>query len=172
MNRHDFDPHTGRVVSVDAMRADLRLMKRFGFNAVRTSHYPNDPAFLDLTDELGLYVIDEADIESHAFWGSLCDDPRYLAQWVERVARMVLRDSTTRRSSSGRSATSRATAPTTMPPPPGSAGTTPRRPLHYEGAIRFDWGADAAGHRHRLPDVPADRRRSSRTPRTGAPAAR
>ena len=49
------------------MRADLVLMKRFGFNAVRTSHYPNDPAFLDLCDELGLYVIDEADIESHAF---------------------------------------------------------------------------------------------------------
>ena len=61
------------------MRADLVQMKRFGFNAVRTSHYPNDPAFLDLTDELGLYVIDEADIESHAFQSTLCDDPRYLA---------------------------------------------------------------------------------------------
>ena len=48
---------------VEAMRADLVLMKQFGFNAVRTSHYPNDPAFLDLTDELGLYVIDEANIE-------------------------------------------------------------------------------------------------------------
>ena len=67
-------------------------MKRFGFNAVRTSHYPNDPAFLDLTDELGMYVIDEADIESHAFQSTLCDDPRYLSAWVERVARMVLRD--------------------------------------------------------------------------------
>ena len=67
-------------------------MKRFGFNAVRTSHYPNDPDFLDLTDELGMYVIDEADIESHAFQSTLCDDPRYLSAWVERVARMVLRD--------------------------------------------------------------------------------
>ena len=67
VNRHDFDEHTGRVISREAMRADLVAMKRFGFNAVRTSHYPNDPAFLDLTDELGLYVIDEADIESHAF---------------------------------------------------------------------------------------------------------
>ena len=53
----------GGSISVESMRADLVLMKQFGFNAVRTSHYPNDPAFLDLTDELGLYVIDEADIE-------------------------------------------------------------------------------------------------------------
>jgi beta-galactosidase/beta-glucuronidase len=74
------------------MRSDLLTMKQFGFNAVRTSHYPNDPAFLDLTDELGLYVVDEADIESHAFWGTLCDDPRYLNQWVTRVSRMIQRD--------------------------------------------------------------------------------
>jgi beta-galactosidase len=58
VNRHDFDARTGRVVTEESMRADLVLMKRFGFNAVRTSHYPNDPAFLDLTDELGMYVVD------------------------------------------------------------------------------------------------------------------
>lgn len=63
-----------------------------GVDSVRTSHYPNDPAFLELTDELGLYVISEADIESHAFWSTLCDDPRYLSAWVERVSRMILRD--------------------------------------------------------------------------------
>ena len=67
-------------------------MKQFGFNAVRTSHYPNDPAFLELADELGLYVIDEADIESHAFQSTLCDDHRYLPQWVDRVSRMAQRD--------------------------------------------------------------------------------
>ena len=92
VNRHDFDQHTGRVISVESMRADLVLMKQFGFNAVRTSHYPNDPAFLDLTDELGLYVIGEADIESHAFQSTLCDDHRYLSQWVDRVSRMAQRD--------------------------------------------------------------------------------
>ena len=63
VNRHDFDQHTGRVISPESMRADLVAMKQFGFNAVRTSHYPNDPVFLDLTDELGMYVIAEADIE-------------------------------------------------------------------------------------------------------------
>ena len=109
------------------MRADLVQMKQFGFNAVRTSHYPNDPAFLDLTDELGLYVIDEADIESHAFQSTLCDDPRYLGQWVSRVSRMVERD---KNHPSVIAVVARqrvrATARTTRPPRPGSAATTRR----------------------------------------------
>jgi len=92
VNRHDFDPRTGRVVDEAAMRDDVVLMKRFGFNAVRTSHYPNDPAFLDLCDELGLFVVDEADIESHAYIDVVCHDPRYLAAWVDRVSRMAIRD--------------------------------------------------------------------------------
>ena len=142
VNRHDFDQHTGRVVSREAMRADLVLMKQFGFNAVRTSHYPNDPAFLDLTDELGLYVIDEADIESHAFWGTLCDDPRYLNQWVTRTARMVERDknhpsviawSMGNESGYGRNHDAAAA---------WVRRTDPSRPLHYEGSIKFDWAAE------------------------------
>ncbi len=142
VNRHDFDQHTGRVVSVDAMRADLTLMKRFGFNAVRTCHYPNDPAFLDLTDEIGLYVIDEADIESHAFIDSLCDDPRYLNAWVERVSRMVRRDKNhpsviawSLGNESGYGINHDAAAAWLR-------HYDPSRPLHYEGAIRFDWASD------------------------------
>ncbi|WP_181805488.1 glycoside hydrolase family 2 TIM barrel-domain containing protein [Streptomyces shenzhenensis] len=92
VNRHDFHPLTGRTVSYDDMRADLVLLKRFGFNAIRTSHYPNDPALYDLTDELGFYVVDEADIESHDHAHEIADDPRYLNAFVDRVARMVLRD--------------------------------------------------------------------------------
>ena len=57
------------------MRADVVAMKRWGFNAVRTSHYPNDPVFLDACDELGLYVIDEADIESHGWYEDVCRRP-------------------------------------------------------------------------------------------------
>ena len=116
-------------------------MKRFGINTVRTSHYPNDPAFLDLADELGLYVIDEADIESHAFWGSLCDDPRYLPAWVDRVSRMVLRDRNhasviawSLGNESGYGANHDAAAAWVR-------RVDPDRPLHYEGAIRFDWTA-------------------------------
>jgi beta-galactosidase len=142
VNRHDFDPHTGRTVSVDQLRADVELMKRFNVNAVRTSHYPNDEAFLDLCDELGLYVIDEADIESHAYIDDLGHDPRYRAAWVDRVARMVTRD---RRhpaviawslgNESGHGANHDAAAGWVR-------RADPSRPLHYEGAIRFDWLGD------------------------------
>jgi beta-galactosidase len=142
INRHDFDQHTGRVVTREAMRDDLLVMKRFGFNAVRTSHYPNDPVFLELTDELGLYVIDEADIESHAFQSTLCDDPRYLAQWVTRVSRMVLRDRNhpsvivwSLGNESGHGANHEAAAAWVRT-------VDPSRPLHYEGAIRWDWTSD------------------------------
>ncbi len=142
VNRHDFDQHTGRVIAVESMRADLVLMKQFGFNAVRTSHYPNDPAFLDLTDELGLYVIGEADIESHAFQSTLCDDHRYLSQWVDRVSRMAQRDknhpsvilwSLGNESGLGRNHEAAAA---------WLRAYDPSRPLHYEGAIRYDWTSD------------------------------
>ncbi|HKZ92011.1 MAG TPA: glycoside hydrolase family 2 TIM barrel-domain containing protein [Candidatus Limnocylindrales bacterium] len=139
VNRHDFDQHSGRVISRRSMRADLVAMKRHGFNAVRTSHYPNDPAFLDLADELGFYVIAEADIEAHAFQATLCDDPRYLAQWVSRVSRMVLRDRNhasvvawSLGNESGYGANHEAAAAWVR-------RHDPTRPLHYEGAIRFDW---------------------------------
>ncbi|MFF5183499.1 glycoside hydrolase family 2 TIM barrel-domain containing protein [Streptomyces sp. NPDC000345] len=92
VNRHDFHPLTGRTVSYEDMRADLVLLKRFGFNAIRTAHYPNDPGLLDLADELGFYVVDEADIESHDHAHEIADDPRYLNAFVDRVSRMVLRD--------------------------------------------------------------------------------
>ncbi|MEU5123365.1 glycoside hydrolase family 2 TIM barrel-domain containing protein [Streptomyces asoensis] len=92
VNRHDFHPLTGRTVSYEDMRADLVLLKRFGFNAIRTAHYPNDPGLYDLADELGFYVVDEADIESHDHAHEIADDPRYLGAFVDRVSRMVLRD--------------------------------------------------------------------------------
>ena len=142
VNRHDFDQRTGRVVSEASMRDDLVTMKRFGFNAVRTAHYPNDPAFLDLCDELGMYVIDEADIESHAFLGSLCDDPRYLGAWVDRVSRMALRDKNhpcviawSLGNESGYGANHDAAAGWLR-------RYDPTRPLHYEGAISWDWASD------------------------------
>jgi len=142
VNRHDFDQHTGRVVSAESMRADLVAMKQFGFNAVRTSHYPNDPVFPDLTDELGLYVIAEADIESHAFIDEACKDPRYLNAWVDRAARMVQRD----KSHVSVIAWSLGNESGHGPNHDAAAGYIrrydPSRPLHYEGCIRWDWSAD------------------------------
>ncbi|MEY3361343.1 MAG: hypothetical protein RL531_1062 [Actinomycetota bacterium] len=139
VNRHDFDPDTGRVVTVDQMRADLVLMKRFGFNAVRTSHSPNAPEFYDLCDELGLYVIDEANFESHAFITSLCHDPRYAAALMDRGSRMVRRDRNhpsiigwSLGNESGYGAAHDALAAWIR-------RHDPSRPLHYEGAIMGWW---------------------------------
>lgn len=92
VNRHDQHPVRGKAVTVDDMRDDLLAMKRLNVNAVRCSHYPNDPRFLDLCDELGFWVVDEANAEAHAFNTSLCHDPRYLATWLARASRMVERD--------------------------------------------------------------------------------
>jgi beta-galactosidase len=142
VNRHDFDQFTGRVVSAESMRADLVAMKQFGFNAVRTSHYPNDPVFLELTDELGLYVVAEADIESHAFIDVLCNDPRYLNAWVDRAARLVRRDKNhvsvilwSLGNESGHGSNHDAEAGYIR-------RYDPSRPLHYEGAIRWNWSSD------------------------------
>ncbi|HUF99130.1 MAG TPA: glycoside hydrolase family 2 TIM barrel-domain containing protein [Ilumatobacter sp.] len=92
VNRHDHHPDRGKAVTVDDMRADLVAMRAHNITAIRTSHYPNDPAFLDLCDELGFYVVAEANIESHGYNDSLCNDARYRAAWLDRGARMVTRD--------------------------------------------------------------------------------
>ena len=144
VNRHDFDQHTGRVVSAESMRADLIQMKQFGFNAVRTSHYPNDPALLDLADDLGLYVIDEADIESHAFQDTLCDDPRYLDAWIARVSRMAERDKNHPSVIAWSLGNESGYGPNHDAAAAWVRHYDPSRPLHYEGAIRLDWSSDQA----------------------------
>ncbi len=94
VNRHDHDPDHGKAVPHERLVQDVELMKQFNFNAVRTSHYPNDPAFYDLCDEYGLYVIDEANIECHHYQHGdrLANDPRWTAAFVSRCQRMVQRD--------------------------------------------------------------------------------
>lgn len=92
VNRHDDHPDRGPAVTVDDIRADLLAMKAANINAVRTSHYPNDPALYDFCDEWGLWVVDEADVETHGRWGSLTQDWRFDAHILDRVQRMVVRD--------------------------------------------------------------------------------
>ncbi len=94
-NRHEFDPDHGRVVSRERMLEDIRLMKQHNFNAVRTSHYPNDPLWLELCDEYGLYAVDEANVESHELWEKkiyIADDPAWTGAFVARGVAMVERD--------------------------------------------------------------------------------
>jgi beta-galactosidase len=96
VNRHEFDPTTGRVISREAMIKDIVLMKQHNINAVRASHYPNHPIWYDLCDEYGLYVIDEANIESHELWQQknviLADKPEWKDAFMARGKAMVERD--------------------------------------------------------------------------------
>jgi beta-galactosidase len=91
-NRHEFDPEHGRTVSRESMVRDLCLMKQHNLNAVRTSHYPNHPLWYDLCDEYGIYLYDEANIESHAEWDRYTKDPDWHDAMLDRVQRMVERD--------------------------------------------------------------------------------
>ncbi|MDP3953121.1 glycoside hydrolase family 2 TIM barrel-domain containing protein, partial [Microbacterium sp.] len=144
VNRHDFDPQTGRVITEERLRAELALLKSSSVNAVRTAHYPNDPRFLDLCDEFGLYVVAEADVEGHAFASTIADDPRYLGEVLERVKRNVLRDRNrpsviiwSLGNETGYGAAHDAAAAWVR-------ATDPTRPVQYEGAIAADWHG---GHR-------------------------
>jgi beta-galactosidase len=95
VNRHEFDPNTGRVISRESMIQDIKLMKQYNINAVRTSHYPNVTDWYDLCDEYGLYVIDEANIESHDLWSkgqSPATKPEWRDAFVARGRAMVERD--------------------------------------------------------------------------------
>ncbi|MGC9520289.1 MAG: glycoside hydrolase family 2 TIM barrel-domain containing protein [Anaerolineae bacterium] len=92
VNRHEHDPDTGHTVSKASMIEDILLMKRFNINAVRTCHYPDDTLWYDLCDEYGLYLIDEANIESHGVWDEPSRDPDWRTAFMERGQRMVERD--------------------------------------------------------------------------------
>ncbi len=90
VNRHEHHPVRGRVLTVEEMRQEIILMKQFNFNTVRTSHYPAHPAWYDLCDEYGMYVIDEANVETHGLGGELSQDPQWTHAYLERAARMAL----------------------------------------------------------------------------------
>lgn len=92
VNRHDHHETLGKTIPRETMIEDIKVLKQFNFNAVRTSHYPNDPLWYDLCDEYGLYVLDEANIETHANYHTICHDPRWGRAFYERCMNMVLRD--------------------------------------------------------------------------------
>ena len=109
VNRHDSDPVTGYTISIDQMKKDLELMKQHNFNAIRTSHYPNQPMFYQMCDQYGFFVIDEADNESHGTWMQyysdvteaeralrwnemISDNPDFNKATLDRVQKLVERD--------------------------------------------------------------------------------
>lgn len=141
VNRHDHSDTTGKTVSRELMELDIKTMKQFNINAVRCSHYPNDPYWLDLCDRYGLYVIDEANIECHAY-RPLCNDHRYTSAFVERVRNMFERDKNhpsiivwSLGNESGYGTNHEAAAAWLR-------RADPSRLLHYEGAVSHSVGQD------------------------------
>ncbi len=139
VNRHEHDDTYGKAVTREGMLRDVRVMKQFNVNAVRTSHYPNDAHWYDLCDEYGFYVFDEADVESHAFYQEICRDNRYAPAFLDRGLRMVERDKNhpcilawSLGNESGYGAHHDAMAGWIR-------FRDPSRLLHYEGAITWDW---------------------------------
>lgn len=103
VNRHDSDPVTGYTISREQLLRDFAVMKQHNINAIRTSHYPNAPWFVQLCDEYGFYVIDESDVEIHGTssiyggsqettYGLLAQDPRFEQSILDRVQRCIIRD--------------------------------------------------------------------------------
>jgi beta-galactosidase/beta-glucuronidase len=143
VNRHDTHPDLGHAVTLESMIQDVVTMKRHNVNAVRTSHYPNDPRWYDLCDRYGLYVVDEADLECHGFGtvgqqDQISEDPSWEAAYLDRAVRLVERDknhpcvilwSLGNESGFGRNHVAMAD---------WIHKFDPTRPVHYEGAT--GWG--------------------------------
>ena len=92
VNRHEHDPYTARVMTEERMLQDLRLMKEAHINAVRLAHYPNCPRWYELCDSIGMYVMDEADCETHGLRGTLASTPDWADAFMDRCIRMAERD--------------------------------------------------------------------------------
>ncbi|MEV7422375.1 glycoside hydrolase family 2 TIM barrel-domain containing protein [Streptomyces sp. NPDC091212] len=140
VNRHEWDPDTGRTLSVETMRHDIELMKRHNINAVRTSHYPPDSRFLDLCDELGLWVVDECDLETHGFFltgwrDNPSADPRWREAYLDRMSRMVERDKNHASVIMWSLGNEAGTGDNLRAMADWSHERDPGRPVHYEG----DW---------------------------------
>ncbi len=139
-NRHEHDERRGRTLSTASMAADIEILKRHNFNAVRASHYPNDERWYELCDEYGLYVFDEANIESHGFYDQLCRDPRWLPAFQDRVSRMALRDKNHASVIAWSLGNESGYGPNHDAAAAWLRAFDPTRPLHYEGACRPEWG--------------------------------
>ncbi|HLI43095.1 MAG TPA: glycoside hydrolase family 2 TIM barrel-domain containing protein [Acidimicrobiales bacterium] len=154
VNRHDHDMRRGRAVTASSIEQDIVLMKQHNLNALRTSHYPNDRVLYDLCDRLGMYVIDEANVETHAYLRSLTKRPEWEGAVIERVARMAQRDKNhpsvimwSLGNESGVGPVHRAAAEWVR----AYDGT---RPVHYEGGISEDTiAAQARGEVVDLPEI-------------------
>jgi beta-galactosidase len=137
VNRHDHDQHDGKVVTREDMVEDIKTMKRFNVNAARSAHYPNNPEWYRLADEYGLYVIDEANLETHQFGGQLSNDPEWAAAFLERAVRMVERTKNYPSVVMWSLGNEAGSGPNHAAMAEWIHYADPTRPVHYEGAQNY-----------------------------------
>ncbi len=136
VNRHEIDPYRGRAVTEERMLQDILLMKQNNINAVRTSHYPNQPRWYELCDEYGLYVIDEANVESHQLWNegrSPAKDEDWEPAFVARGEAMAHRDKNNPSIILWSLGNEAGYGPNFEAMADAIRGIDPSRPIHYEG---------------------------------------
>ena len=144
VNRHEHDPKTARVMTDELMIKDIKLMKQANVNAVRTSHYPNTPRWYELCDSLGLYVMDEADIEEHGLRGTLASTPDWHAAFLDRAVRMAERDKNHPSVVFWSMGNESGYGPNFAAISAWLHDFDPTRPVHYEGAQGVDGNPDPA----------------------------
>ncbi|MDW7692172.1 glycoside hydrolase family 2 TIM barrel-domain containing protein [Flammeovirgaceae bacterium SG7u.111] len=149
VNRHDHHPVRGKALAREDMRKDVELLKQFNFNAVRTSHYPNDPYFLELCNDYGLYVMDEANIECHHLGSFIPYSPTWPAAILSRIIRMVERDKNNPSVISWSMGNESGTGPAFAAAAGWIKDYDPSRFIHYEGAQ----GDPTDPHYVEIPDV-------------------
>ena len=142
VNRHEHDPRTARVMSEERMLQDILLMKQANINAVRTSHYPNVSRWYELCDSLGLYVMDEADIEEHGLRGTLASTPDWYAAFMDRAVRMAERDKNYPSIVMWSMGNESGYGPNFAAISAWLHDFDPTRPVHYEGAQGVDGNPD------------------------------
>jgi beta-galactosidase len=142
VNRHEHSPDTGHYLSREMMIRDIELMKRFNVNAVRTSHYPNAPEWYELCDRYGLYVMDEGNIECHAYGlndnNRLANDPEWAPLFLDRFQRMVERDKNHPSVILWSMGNECGDGPNNAEVYRWSKQRDPSRPFHYEGNSRYN----------------------------------
>ena len=142
VNRHEHDPLLARVMTEDRMLQDILLMKQANINAVRTSHYPNVSRWYELCDSLGLYVMDEADIEEHGLRGTLASTPDWHAAFMDRAVRMAERDKNHPSIVMWSMGNESGYGPNFAAISAWLHDFDPTRPVHYEGAQGVDGNPD------------------------------
>jgi beta-galactosidase len=144
VNRHEFDPDLGKVMTESRMLQDVLLMKQANINAVRLAHYPHHQRFYELCDSLGLYVMDEANIEEHGLRGKLASEPDWHASFLDRAIRMAERDKNYTSVVMWSMGNESGYGPNFAAIAAWLKDFDPTRPVHYEGAQGVNGNSDPA----------------------------